>query len=119
MRISDCSSDVCSSDLHGAGPYALGVGLAMLPRAAPRAAPSGRFPFNAACTKAWRHVRKTASAPRHPGLSAGPRTSRGGAPPPRRSEEHTSELQSLLRTSYAVFCWKKKTKDKESILTSA
>src|SRR3546814_6040052 len=25
-----------------------------------------------------------------------------------RSEEHTSELQSLMRHSYAVFCWKKK-----------
>src|SRR3546814_12417624 len=29
---------------------------------------------------------------------------------PRRSEEHTSELQSLMRISYAVFCLKKKTK---------
>src|SRR3546814_16790061 len=29
-----------------------------------------------------------------------------------RSEEHTSELQSLMRTSYAVFCLKKKTKNK-------
>src|SRR3546814_9955122 len=29
-------------------------------------------------------------------------------PYPSRSEEHTSELQSLLRTSYAVFCLKKK-----------
>src|SRR3546814_10519555 len=28
-----------------------------------------------------------------------------------RSEEHTSELQSLMRTSYAVFCLKKKTKN--------
>src|SRR3546814_4172495 len=28
---------------------------------------------------------------------------------PARSEEHTSELQSLMRTSYAVFCLKKKT----------
>src|SRR3546814_5389910 len=28
-----------------------------------------------------------------------------------RSEEHTSELQSLMRNSYAVFCLKKKTKD--------
>src|SRR3546814_1211730 len=28
--------------------------------------------------------------------------------PQRRSEEHTSELQSLMRTSYAVFCLKKK-----------
>src|SRR3546814_6930873 len=27
-----------------------------------------------------------------------------------RSEEHTSELQSLMRISYAVFCWKKKNK---------
>src|SRR3546814_9571828 len=29
---------------------------------------------------------------------------------PRRSEEHTSELQSLMRNSYAVFCLKKKQK---------
>src|SRR3546814_2601007 len=29
---------------------------------------------------------------------------------PNRSEEHTSELQSLMRNSYAVFCLKKKTK---------
>src|SRR3546814_4545820 len=33
-----------------------------------------------------------------------------------RSEEHTSELQSLMRTSYAVFCLKKKTTSR--ILTS-
>src|SRR3546814_6197525 len=33
-----------------------------------------------------------------------------GRPPDEaeRSEEHTSELQSLMRISYAVFCWKKK-----------
>src|SRR3546814_6851708 len=30
---------------------------------------------------------------------------------PQRSEEHTSELQSLMRISYAVFCLKKKTKE--------
>src|SRR3546814_5415447 len=30
----------------------------------------------------------------------------------KRSEEHTSELQSLMRLSYAVFCLKKKTKKK-------
>src|SRR3546814_10836766 len=30
-----------------------------------------------------------------------------------RSEEHTSELQSLMRISYAVFCLKKKTKTKK------
>src|SRR3546814_1892249 len=32
---------------------------------------------------------------------------------PVRSEEHTSELQSLMRISYAVFCLKKKTKNKK------
>src|SRR3546814_6603215 len=32
----------------------------------------------------------------------------GLGPPRQRSEEHTSELQSLMRTSYAVFCLKKK-----------
>src|SRR3546814_2835389 len=31
----------------------------------------------------------------------------------RRSEEHTSELQSLMRISYAVFCLKKKTETKQ------
>src|SRR3546814_8082085 len=34
---------------------------------------------------------------------------RWARPPPARSEEHTSELQSLMRISYAVFCLKKKT----------
>src|SRR3546814_2061653 len=33
---------------------------------------------------------------------------RPGKPAPARSEEHTSELQSLMRISYAVFCLKKK-----------
>src|SRR3546814_6009136 len=33
-----------------------------------------------------------------------------GRKPGRRSEEHTSELQSLMRISYAVFCLKKKKK---------
>src|SRR3546814_8756643 len=35
-----------------------------------------------------------------------------------RSEEHTSELQSLMRISYAVFCLKKKTHTKKSTHTS-
>src|SRR3546814_5237538 len=34
---------------------------------------------------------------------------------PIRSEEHTSELQSLMRISYAVFCLKKKTKNKTTL----
>src|SRR3546814_9903180 len=47
-----------------------------------------------------------------------PQPMRRGSPYPRgfgtvllRSEEHTSEIQSLMRTSYAVFCFKKKHKD--------
>src|SRR3546814_2973146 len=35
----------------------------------------------------------------------------GGRVQPGRSEEHTSELQSLMRISYAVFCLKKKKKN--------
>src|SRR3546814_9224974 len=35
-----------------------------------------------------------------------------------RSEEHTSELQSLMRISYAVFCLKKKTQKIRNIKTS-
>src|SRR3546814_3091187 len=38
---------------------------------------------------------------------------RGAAPS--RSEEHTSELQSLMRNSYAVFCLKKKTQNPKSM----
>src|SRR3546814_1575414 len=57
---------------------------------------------------------------RRPGVrpvrGAGPRPWFGGAGRDAqrtdRSEEHTSELQSLMRISYAVFCLKKKTKTK-------
>src|SRR3546814_20269398 len=44
---------------------------------------------------------------RHGQPRAGAAQGAGGAE--RRSEEHTSELQSLMRISYAVFCLKKKT----------
>src|SRR3546814_2908535 len=45
-------------------------------------------------------------------LPARPRL--GDNEPPFRSEEHTSELQSLMRISYAVFCLKKKTTNKQT-----
>src|SRR3546814_8771384 len=54
---------------------------------------------------------------RHPAAS---RLHRQAGPVPRdnrgrlRSEEHTSELQSLMRISYAVFCLKKKIKKKDT-----
>src|SRR3546814_2472392 len=41
---------------------------------------------------------------------------RSGAPSKRRSEEHTSELQSLMRISYAVLCLKKKNKNQDQLL---
>src|SRR3546814_4722524 len=55
----------------------------------------------------WRHDLMEAGCPR---LPASPRLAG-------RSEEHTSELQSLMRNSYAVFCLKKKkteTKEKKT-----
>src|SRR3546814_16915097 len=51
-------------------------------------------------------------ARRHPARPGG----RGGRRP-RRSEEHTSELQSLMRISYAVFCLKKKKISNETTQT--
>src|SRR3546814_1110746 len=55
------------------------------------------------------------SAPRRDGHRAGTAWAHRSAPP--RSEEHTSELQSLMRISYAVFCLKKKNKKNVIIST--
>src|SRR5881409_4135980 len=51
-------------------------------------------------------------SPRRPGPS--PPSGKGGRAPSRRSEEHTSELQSQSHISYAVFCLKKKKKIKNN-----
>src|SRR3546814_4737610 len=84
MRISDWSSDVCSSDLSAVG-----------------------------CPTSWIYGGdwRTPAKRRAPGSwpvrpIARPSVSRSLG----RSEEHTSELQSLMRISYAVFCLKKKKK---------
>src|SRR3546814_6202114 len=50
------------------------------------------------------------------GTEAGLFQTRGGIPTVVRSEEHTSELQSLMRISYAVFCLKKKKKKQTTII---
>src|SRR3546814_5283194 len=50
---------------------------------------------------------RRSSSSRFGGLGPPPKPPPPG--PDGRSEEHTSELQSLMRTSYAVFCLKKKT----------
>src|SRR3546814_1602150 len=58
------------------------------------------------------HVAIPLSRGRRPGQAWRRSTRRTCLPrcdaPPHRSEEHTSELQSLMRISYAVFCLKKK-----------
>src|SRR3546814_8914025 len=51
---------------------------------------------------------RPASTARVIASSSSPGTRRAGVPQHGRSEEHTSELQSLMRISYAVFCLKKK-----------
>src|SRR3546814_3380055 len=50
--------------------------------------------------------------PRHTPLPPPPYTPASAAARGGRSEEHTSELQSLMRSSYAVFCLKKKNNHK-------
>src|SRR3546814_1693434 len=59
---------------------------------------------------ARRSNRRSSLCRRHGQVAASKRRRKGrdAALPPMRSEEHTSELQSLMRISYAVFCLKKK-----------
>src|SRR3546814_7987800 len=114
MRISDWSSDVCSSDLPGAR----GTGAERRPPAsAPEQEtdpPSTWRPFVASCQRIAR-----AGAANGWLFGVGPISDsvRAAVPAMRdgscrgaaaRSEEHTSELQSLMRISYAVYCLKKK-----------
>src|SRR3546814_5680572 len=70
----------------------------------PLPAPGGLPPASAGCRH---HDLDAVGGRREPGFDAGARRRVAGRDP--RSEEHTSELQSLMRISYAVFCLKKKT----------
>src|SRR3546814_3653083 len=92
MRISDWSSDVCSSDLKGRDLQSPCRSLR-----ARRRGPS--FGFRGAA--AGRAVRRRGDGKAEKGGRSSIRRSD-------RSEEYTSELQSLMRISYAVFCLKKK-----------
>src|SRR3546814_3871528 len=109
MRISDWSSDVCSSDLRLLSETwpADGPPTPDAPAARPGA------PRPATTTTADRAT--AAGAPRdlqgpsrEPGARRQPRRRCASLRAQPRSEEHTSELQSLMRISYAVFCLKKK-----------
>src|SRR3546814_5744269 len=109
MRISDCSSDVCSSDLTRAHAR-VRVDRTPVREPRPQRVPIVRL---APCTS----HRRSKSFQRGGGGSwkAATATTPNCLDPPAgmpcliwRSEEHTSELQSLMRISYAVFCLKKK-----------
>src|SRR3546814_9236758 len=126
MRISDWSSDVCSSDLseYSAGrsvrPWKLPLTTSRLTLRPACLAPSSVMAL--VLVWAMRAASETDSEPefRHMKLANGQppmlwpislRSARSARSCDRlgvRSEEHTSELQSLMRISYAVFCLKKK-----------
>src|SRR3546814_2459710 len=96
MRISDWSSDVCSSDLEdtrrvrrgaiGIGNDAGGLQEAVVERWKVQIQDADTLTLEAACVGAASITQDIEA----------------------RSEEHTSELQSLMRISYSVFCLKKK-----------
>src|SRR3546814_9420339 len=97
MRISDWSSDVCSSDLVG---QAIGrVPGINIKRTTMAHEESKLFSPLKIGEKTVKNRMVVAPMSRHRAALSGV--------PTERSEEHTSELQSLMRTSYAVFCLKK------------
>src|SRR3546814_6974317 len=119
MRISDWSSDVCSSDLRipaeRAGAQDAG---AQLPELCNRAGDDDgglrqsewrRFRVARQRCAASRRRAHRAGHRQSADLSRADRFSTGAQRLRWRSEEHTSELQSLMRTSYAFFYLKKKT----------
>src|SRR3546814_2402751 len=125
MRMSDWSSDVCSSD------RVIAEAVATLERELGQAAAADRIVLGIFRTQllitetAHRSAAARIEAPRRSEISSVDAIDRAEAGPAGdhqilahriigaafdRSEEHTSELQSLMRISYAVFCLKKKTK---------
>src|SRR3546814_6524989 len=120
MRISDWSSDVCASDLHcwwavarseelksdrPIGITCAGHAIALwrepdgTARAVEDRCPHRRVPVSLGCILPDGRLRCGYHGWTFDGAT--------------RSEEHTSELQSLMRISYAVFCLKKKKNQKK------
>src|SRR3546814_3818536 len=112
MRISDWSSDVCSSDL-----FDVRRPTELADRLDPIECIATLYQFLCIACKRTGITRNISNLWHHRlrqrgRLVAGTRTRRiehHRLEP--RSEEHTSELQSLMRISYAVFCLKKKNKE--------
>src|SRR3546814_1616408 len=108
MRISDWSSDVCSSDLPAFGIHVDGL-VAAQPFQHLAVAGDGGGQAVELLDDAW-HVGRGDHAriqPQQRGFQFVVEVQAALAAA-LRSEEHTSELQSLMRISYAVFCLKKK-----------
>src|SRR3546814_9164521 len=111
MRISDWSSDVCSSDLRArrqrrhqrARTRERGEAAARDGRSG--AVAIGFHLFGTHAVSPWGSSGKLRKTGATSLVIPVPSRDRD-----RRSEEHTSELQSLMRISYAVFCLKKKNK---------
>src|SRR3546814_1814011 len=117
MRISDWSSDVCSSDLLFSDATLVRVHHGEAEASADEPGVTTGVVIETwrqgICSDTWCPRLSEAPASRFGRIESylpiltrtGPRT---------RSEEHTSELQSLMRISYAVFCLKKKKNVRET-----
>src|SRR3546814_8788223 len=103
MRISDWSSDVCSSDLPSE--------MQSVPMRR-SISPSPAISSGRSLERGEKALRIELISERRPGkldlFAPVPLTTARLMPSAERSEEHTSELQSLMRISDAVFCLKKK-----------
>src|SRR3546814_9681352 len=101
MRSSDWSSDVCSSDLHSRARGQFGQSL-------DRALGPAHGIMFERVPQAEQEQEERAFGPGTQSAGTGRRDEHQRVDFEARSEEHTSELQSLMRISYAVFCLKKK-----------
>src|SRR3546814_2668850 len=114
MRISDWSSDVCSSDLHHPGCHRILPGNVVEMQPVETAGVGGLALDQFELAEIEQQLAHQVGADREavallhhpsvtvPGHGHGAFVARLGA----RSEEHTSDLQSLMRISYAVYCLK-------------
>src|SRR3546814_4400238 len=100
MRISDWSSDVCSSDLLDGG-YLHGDCITVTGKTIEQQLEGVTLPSDQDV------VRPCSSSLTPTGGVVGLRGNL--APEGARWEEHTAELQSIMRSSYAVLCWKNMT----------
>src|SRR3546814_4040125 len=109
MRISDWSSDVCSSDLRDVEHAALNAAAQEIIRGFGVLARAGgdRREERNLVVRIPPHIDVAHPRPHDIG-PVGRADARGRVREQSRSEEHTSELQSLMRRQYAVLCVKKK-----------